>query len=106
MKTAEAITEDVVNSRVNRYGQVFAHLYSDRIWIYNASGSGSSRVIPIPKDEVGRVSIHRRAELALNDLGWSLGVDGWRAPLDSSRPMLATAHLFPLGEMGPLWPVR
>jgi hypothetical protein len=44
------------------------------------------------------VGLRRQVEMMLNGMGWELGIDGWREPLNAEAPFVATAHIFPLGE--------
>lgn len=85
-------------SRVNEHGQVYVHVYETEIYIFHLTKGGAPKVIPLPRrtEDATRTSI---ADGILRKMGWGVGVDGWRAPLDPRLPIVATAHIYPLDEM-------
>lgn len=93
--------EQVLVRPVNRYGQPYVHLYPSEFYAYRLTAGPAPQVVRIPNrhpNAVDRVGLRRQVELMLRGMGWELGIDGWREPLNPEMPILATAHIFPRGE--------
>lgn len=82
---------------LNKYAKAYVHLYRMEIHIYQPSTTTRPLVVSIPASSPAQgLDLHGRAEALLNSMGWTLGVDHWREPLDPTKPLLATAQLLPL----------
>jgi hypothetical protein len=87
----------MIRPRVNEHGQVFVHVYPNEMYVFNLTPDVQPKVIPLPRrvEEATRTSIARDL---LREMGWGIGVDGWRAPLSPASPIVATAHLYRLAD--------
>jgi hypothetical protein len=87
------------NAQLNQHAQPYVHLYPTEILIFHLAGSSENpHRVRVPNDDAQRTGLHRYAEIALEGMGWELGIDHWRQPLDPDAPLVATAHIYPLGE--------
>jgi hypothetical protein len=87
----------MIQPRVNEYGQVFVHVYPAEMYVFNLTADVQPKVISLPRrtEDATRTAIARDI---LRRLGWGIGVDGWRAPLNPLSPIVATAHLYRLAD--------
>ena len=84
----------------DRDTEAYVHVFRDRAVIYlGLPGQRHPTPPPVVIDMDGATLQVLTDRLAV--MGWVLGTDGWRAPLDPTSRLIATAHLMPRCSIEP-----